>query len=241
VDCNNDGVSETQEPQTPTKPKLVTHVRLSGAAFGAFGQLRPLAAGRALVDRNLWFRLRPISHSLGPSASKLMHAPGLPLRVIVSLVLTFMAVAGLAHGFADPMRVEAPSDRELISIFQAHRPEFDRLREMVTEDMHAQLYFSEATIGQISPISRRMEYRKLLRVWSGLAVGVDYNEGVRFIFATRGSAVGPDWAKGIQYITRVSRLPGVRVATTDNAKILSEGVYLRELLPHWFIFLQKDD
>jgi hypothetical protein len=157
VDCNNDGVSEIQEPQTPTKPKLVTHVRLSGAAFGAFGRLRPLAAGHALVDRNLWLRLCPISHSLGPSASKLMHAPGLPLRVIVSLVLTFMAVAGLAHGSADPMRVEAPSDRELISIFQAHRPEFDRLREMVTEDMHAQSYFSEATIGLIAPISRRMD------------------------------------------------------------------------------------
>jgi hypothetical protein len=152
-----------------------------------------------------------------------------------------MAVGAFVLWSADAMRVEAPSDQELISLFQGHRPEFDRLREMVTEDMHAQSYFSEATVDRIAPVSRKLKYQKLLRLKSGLAVGVDYEGGVRFIFATVGSAVGRDWAKGIQYSMRSSRLPGVRVATTDNAERFSEGVYLRELVPNWFIFFQRDD
>ena len=110
---------------------------------------------------------------------------------------------------------------------------------MVTEDMHEQSYFSAATISRISSAPRRLGYQKLLRVRSGLAVGVDYDGGVRFIFATRGSAIGSGWAKGIQYSKRNSRLPGVRVETTDNAKRLSEGVYLRELCPIGLSFFRE--
>jgi hypothetical protein len=172
---------------------------------------------------------------------KLMRVPTPRFRVFVSLVLTFMSVGPFALGSSEPTRVEAPSDQELISLLQGHRQEFDRLRQMITEDMHEQSFLSEATIDQISSASRRLEYQKLLRVRSGLAVGVDYDGGVRFIFATRGSAIGPGWAKGIQYSKRNSRLLGVRVATTDNAERLSDGVYLRELMPNWFIFFQKDD
>ena len=127
-----------------------------------------------------------------------MCVPTPRIRVIVSLVLTFMSVDPFALGSSDPTGVEAPSDQELISLFRGHRQEFDRLRQMVTEDMHEQSYFSAATISRISSAPRRLEYQKLLRVRSGLAVGVDYDGGVDR-FAMRGSAIGSGWAKGIQY------------------------------------------
>jgi len=95
--------------------------------------------------------------------------------VIVGLVLKCMALGAFKLWSADAMRVEAPSDQDVISVFQVHRSEFDRLRQMVTEDMHAQSYFSEATIDRIAPLSRKLEYQKLLRIKSGLAVGVDYD------------------------------------------------------------------
>jgi hypothetical protein len=167
-----------------------------------------------------------------------MRITGLPPRLFVCIV---SAIAGIAHGSTGRMHIEAPSDQELIALYQEHRSEFDRLRELATEDMRIQSYFNEATIDRIAPVSRRLEYQRLLRLRAGLAVGVDYNGNVRFIFATRGSAVSHSWAEGIQYSTPVSRLPGKPVATTDSAMSLPEGIYLRELAPHWFILFQKDN
>lgn len=113
---------------------------------------------------------------------------------------------------------------------------------MVTEDMHQQGSFSEATISNVSPESRRNEYRNLLNVSPNLVVGVDYNGVTRFIFtSSESSAIDRGWAKGIQFVPDGARMIGTRKDSLDKPGKLAAGVYLREIEPRWFIFYQRDE
>jgi hypothetical protein len=157
----------------------------------------------------------------------------------------FAAICGAFTVFfvwkAESAQVQGPSDATLIQIFQVHRDQLERLRQMVTEDMHQTSYFSESNISEAFPEPRRSEYRTLLGIFRGLAIGVDAEEGVRFIFASVGQAIGPDWAKGIQFVPRNAKQIGTPMATLDGLQTLPAGVYVREIIPGWFLFYQRDE
>jgi hypothetical protein len=143
---------------------------------------------------------------------------------------------------AESAHVAAPKDRELVALVRDHRAVFERLRQMVTEDMHTRSYFSESELGGIEPESRKTEYKALLRLKKGLRVTVNYDGSVRFIFATAGvSAIGPGWLKGIQFMPTGTKPKGVLVKTLDNPQNLSAGVYLVAVEPEWFLLYQADE
>jgi hypothetical protein len=55
---------------------------------------------------------------------------GLALALIVFLCL----IAGTFFWMTDPLNFRAPSDEELLKIFQEHKEEFETLKTMMTED-----------------------------------------------------------------------------------------------------------
>jgi hypothetical protein len=135
----------------------------------------------------------------------------------------------------------APSDVEVIRIFQAHRGELERLRQMATEDMHETSYFSVDNISNRLPASRRNEYKKLLKLWPRLQVGTNYDGTVRFIFASTGQAISAGWAKGIEFIPDAGKVIGTQRDTLDDSAKLPGGVYLRKLELRWCLFFQRDE
>ena len=137
--------------------------------------------------------------------------------------------------------VISPSDENLIREFQDHRGEFERLREMATEDMHETSFFSESNISNRLPASRRNEYKNLLKLSPGLQIGVSYDGSVRFIFASTSQAISPGWAKGIQFLPDMTKFLGKRMDTLDGVEKLPAGVYLKEIEQRWFLFYQRDE
>jgi hypothetical protein len=167
-------------------------------------------------------------------------------RLSAKITITF-AVLSVAFAVLYSWRayssqeVMTPSDDTVIRIFQAHRGEFERLRQMATEDMHETSFFSEANISNRLPPSRRNEYKNLLKLSPGLQVGANYDGSVRFIFASAGQAISPGWAKGIEFIPDTGKVIGTQRDTLDESGQLPAGVYLRKLEPQWFLFFQRDD
>src|SRR5712672_2403063 len=93
---------------------------------------------------------------------------------------TKLIVAAICGAFAvyfvwraESSQVQGPSDAKLVQIFQVHRDQFERLCQMVTEDMRQTSYFSDSNISEVLPEPRRKEYKTLLGIYRGLAVGVD--------------------------------------------------------------------
>lgn len=168
------------------------------------------------------------------------------VKLVSKIAITFVAMcivlAVLYSWRANSSKeVMAPIDDKLIKIFQDHRGEFERLRQMATEDMHETSFFSESNVSNRLPVSRRNEYKNLLKLLPGLQVGANYDGSVRFIFASTGQAIGPGWAKGIQFIKDITKLKGTRIDTLDGSAKLPAGVYLREIEPQWFLFYQRDE
>jgi len=167
-------------------------------------------------------------------------------RPIARIAITFAAIsAALAVLYSwraySSQGAMVPSDGKVISIFQAHRGELERLRQMATEDMHETSFFSEANISNALPASRRNEYKSLLKLSPGLQVGANYDGSVRFIFASTGQAIGPGWAKGIEFIPDTGKVIGTQRDTLNDSGQLPAGVYLRKLESRWFLFFQRDD
>jgi hypothetical protein len=161
---------------------------------------------------------------------------------IIALGIALLTAAGRGPATPpDSLQGQVPSDAMLVQVFQLHRDQFERLRQMVTEDMRQTSYFSELNVSEVLPEPRRNEYKKLLQVYRGLSVGVDHEGGVRFIFASVGEAIGPDWAKGIQFVPDNSKQIGTRMDTLDKSPTLPAGVYVRQIAPAWFLFFQRDE
>jgi hypothetical protein len=140
------------------------------------------------------------------------------------------------------VQMALPSDATLLREFNSHRGEFERLRQMATEDMHQQGSFTLATISDVLAESRRDKYRNLLNISPNLLVGIDYDGTTRFIFGkSDGLAIGPGWAKGIQFVPDGARLKETRTDSLDESGKLAAGVYLRKIEPQWFIFYQRDE
>ncbi len=168
------------------------------------------------------------------------------VKLVSKIAITFVAMSTVIAVLYiwranSSQEIMAPSDDKLIKIFQDHRGEFERLRQMATEDMREASFFSESNVSNRLPVSRRNEYKNLLKLLPGLQVGANYDGSVRFIFASTGQAIGPGWAKGIQFIKDITKLKGTRIDTLDCSAKLPAGVYLREIEPHWFLFYQRDE
>lgn len=167
-------------------------------------------------------------------------------KLLSRMAITFAAMCAvlvaLYSGRAYSLQeVTVPSDDKLIRIFQTHRDEFVRLRQMATEDMHEASFFSESNISNRLSPSRRKEYKSLLKFSQGLQVGVNYDGSVRFIFASTGQTISSGWVKGIQFIPDAAKLIGTRMDTLYLSAKLPAGVYLREIEPRWFLFYQRDE
>jgi hypothetical protein len=151
------------------------------------------------------------------------------------------AIAVIGYRQANASENTVPSDDQLIRIFQTHRGEFERLRQMSAEDIHQSSFISESSISTALPEPRRIKYKNLLGLYKGLAIGVNYDGSTRFIFASVGQAIGPGWAKGIEFVPDEAKLIGTRMDTLDGVRKVPAGVYLREIKPHWFLFYQRDE
>lgn len=170
-----------------------------------------------------------------------MHA-----RLVSKTAITFAAVfATFAVLFGwrafSSQEVVMPSDDKVLGVFQAHRAELERLRQLATEDMHDTSYFSATNLPNSLPASRRNEYKNLLKISPGLQIGTNYDGTVRFIFASSGQAIGAGWAKGIEFIPDMGKVIGNQRTTLDDSAKLPVGVYLRKLEPQWFLFFQRDE
>lgn len=170
------------------------------------------------------------------------------VKFMSKIAITFVAMCSVlavlySWRVHSSQEVTVPSDDKLIRIFQDHRGEFERLRQMATEDINATSFFSESNVSNLLPVSRRNEYKNLLKLLPGLQVGANQDGSVRFIFASTGQAIGPGWAKGIQFIKDIAKLKGARMGNLDGSEKLPAGVYLREIKPQsqWFLFYQRDE
>jgi hypothetical protein len=136
-----------------------------------------------------------------------------------------------------------PSDKAMIAIFHAHQVEFERIKDLATEDKGRFSYISATEdAGQLS-VERKQEYREsLASIQPGLVMTSSRGD-VRIIFASGGeSAIGPGWLKGITFIPGDVGTEGQLANSLDNVPELPTGeVYLRPVSPNWFLIVQKTD
>jgi len=163
------------------------------------------------------------------------------LRAIIFLCLILVFVGAFLFWMSDPLYLKAQNDRELIAVFREHRPAFEKLRNMVIEDSVS--YLSESQMDGRLNDARKHAYQSLLSEIRPRLIVVSDLKSVRFVFASGGlSAIGPGWLKGIEYEPRSVYGPGEIQGSLDQPSSLEEGgVYLRQIEPKWFVFLQKDN
>ena len=138
--------------------------------------------------------------------------------------------------------ISFPKDEQLLKAFSTHRQAFDRLRQMVAEDAKQQgPIFSEDSLRDDLPASRRQEYRTLLEsIQPGLVVTFDYDGIVRFIFAATGtSAIGAGSLKGIEFVPAGAQPGAIMLKSLDDVEKLGEGVYLRPIEQGWYLLFQE--
>lgn len=163
------------------------------------------------------------------------------VKVFLYFVAMCVAIGALLALLADPLFLRAPKDRDLISLFQAHRATFERLRQMAAEDSGVVSHFAESRLDVRLSEARRQEYKRLLpKVGSGLVITTSHS-AVRFRLASGGLlAIGPGWLKGIEYVTSSVDREGTVVDDLDHpAALAAGGVYLRQIEPHWFVVFQN--
>jgi hypothetical protein len=150
----------------------------------------------------------------------------------------------------DPLFIRAPKDYKLLIFFRDHRPELERIGQMMEED-------SIWDIGRLSTFSwpwksaayknisdeRKKEYKQLLsKIDSSASISRD-SDKIRIIFSGGGlSTIGPEWAKGIEYISGNPSREGIIVDNLDHPTSLAVGnIYLRQIEPGWYLFFQNTD
>jgi hypothetical protein len=162
-------------------------------------------------------------------------------RIILVFVLAGGLLAALLFWKADPLNLRSPSDQELIAIFHNHREVFERLHQMLSDDMH-NAPKNKSGVKQLKA-KQSPEYKRLVaELYPGLEAYIDWDESINFVFA-RGmiAAIGPGWTKGIYYTSVTDQPNGTLLQNLDNARTFAPGVYLRQIEPHWFIVYQRDE
>jgi hypothetical protein len=171
------------------------------------------------------------------------------LRLVLVCCVLFCGIAALLFWMADPYYLKAPSDQKLMTRLHDHRAAFEALRQMAADDSKQEGYFNEHLLNEKFPWSRRQEYKHLeaeiypsfdIIIWA--TVNGPYKV-VKFVFARGGlSAIGPEWTKGLEYIPGdYNKNEGQLLPSLDNPNTLPDGMYVREIEPHWFIFYDYID
>jgi hypothetical protein len=120
---------------------------------------------------------------------------------------------------------------------------------MAATDSKQEGYFNERLLNKKFPWSRRHEYKHLkaaiypsfdIIIWATVH-GPD--NVVRFVFAGGGLlSIGPEWTKGLEYIPGdYEKDEGQLLPDINQPGTLPEGMYIREIEPHWYIFYNYMD
>jgi len=162
-------------------------------------------------------------------------------RLVFGLGLVGLILLAAAVVLVQPSFRSAPKDRELIALFYAHHHEFEKLKEMATEDATRGWYLGHSEESALDD-KRQLEYsRYISAILPGLRVVMSYH-WLRFMFAHEGVAIGPSWVKGIEYVPPANYgMAGIVLTNLDKAPSLSAGTYLRKIEPDWFVFYQRDE
>jgi hypothetical protein len=169
------------------------------------------------------------------------------LRAAAALFTIFFALGVFIFAFLfwdiDAYHIKALSDGKLISIFNNHRPAFEKLRQMAEEDFKRNPRDnSPFSIEALKP-AKQKEYRRLLnQIEPGLDLDIDTinypaEEFVSFTFAQGGTGpLGDDWTKGIVFIPGNAGKVGKLEKSLDDWDDLPSGeYYLRPIANHWFL------
>ncbi len=156
--------------------------------------------------------------------SKLDTLASVPnIALFYGFIVLFCVITLVIVRAADPFNFRAPTDQMLIMAFKQHSALFEDLRQKKASH-------------------EKVEQAKLTALPGILGIGAGWNGVIRFVYAEGGLlAVGSGWAKGIEYIPGDYQKEGDIRPELDDARKLPEGVYLREIEPHWFIFYQRDN
>jgi hypothetical protein len=165
-------------------------------------------------------------------------------KLLIAMLAFGFLIAAAAFWAIDPFYWRLPKNAQLSSQFQAHRVAFERLREMTQEDSSKGPFFSASHLDQVSP-ARQEQYLQLFReLPHGINIGVDaFSGSVRFIVAVGGTlTIGPEWVKGIEYLpSEPARWGQLSEQLDDPASLPWGNVYLKQVDPHWYLFVQKTD
>jgi len=163
------------------------------------------------------------------------------LRFVIRLIAICAVLCAFLFWRADPLNLRAPSDQNLLAIFQEHRAAFEQVRQMLVEDLR-NAPVNKSGVKQLKA-KQSQKYKQLVaEIYPGLEANVDWDESVRFHFeGGMISALGPDWMKGIVYVPGDYHRLGNLLPDLDNARKLAADVYLRQIEPNWFIIYQRDE
>lgn len=125
-------------------------------------------------------------------------------RVVGAVALVICLVGGGLVWLVDPLYLRVPKDAAVSRYFQAHKAEFEQLRDMVLNDANLTSRFTANSSDKKLNQDRSRQYESLFAQLPRGIVVTTHRQSVRFIFATG-------------------------------------DVYLREVQPQWFLFLQKTD
>jgi hypothetical protein len=165
------------------------------------------------------------------------------LRLAFGFIMVCCALGAFVFWMVDPLNLRSPKDQTLLTLFHDHRPAFEELCQMVTEDSPQDYYFSKSHLGERLNEMRKQEYKRLLsEICPDLIVTISPDGTARFIFAGGGlSAISAGWIKGIEYVPGSYEREGLIMQNLDKANRLPPGVYFRQIEPKWFIVYLRDD
>jgi len=157
--------------------------------------------------------------------------------VATAAVIILGLITSLVWQYTQPTPPAFPTDRDLIKLFYAHRPAFETLAHMATEDA---TIASRSTDESLS-VARRSEYSRLLsQIDREILLAFDPWRTAKFWCAGAGCAICPGWFKGIAHLTAGSDRVGQIVNNLDKDPG-HDDVYLVPIEGGWYVIYQRTD
>jgi hypothetical protein len=153
----------------------------------------------------------------------------------INIFLLLSIVIGCLYIFSfwkrDPYYLKAPTDEELISIFQQHRTTFEQLQKLQDNENYDKS-------GNTLTNKNKDEYKKLVAQINKNIIVLNKNS---FAFATGGlTSNGPTWTKGIKYQRPDTYQTAAFLNYLNYPELLQqEGVFLRKIEGNWFIYFEQ--
>jgi hypothetical protein len=164
--------------------------------------------------------------------------------LITLILLSVLGFVSLVFLIADPLELQAPSDKKLKNLFSAHLQDFQKLSEMNVEDSsNWRICAFGPVFGTYKPLSasRKQEYKNLI---TGIDKNlfIECNDGdVCFHLSNGGVWGGGAWSKGIEYIH-----PGHGSAESELNSLnwmvgKPPGRYPLSIGSNWYIYFYCDN